>query len=200
MGFPMMKQLGYPYNVLTLLSVAKILGVIAILVSRVSPVKGMGLCRIYVRPDRRHLCQPGCGFHYWPDSSHIRRPRFHFRILYILSQVEGLKLRTATFQQPSINSFVVRQSSVFRIFGFLVFFGFWILGSVFPGFRFSVSKDRISCALQQCKDANHFPLPITYSAGVQKLRFLANMADLYSALFIIFVNLQGTSCKYLFFP
>jgi hypothetical protein len=31
-GLAMMKQLGYPYNVLTLLSVAKILGVIAILV------------------------------------------------------------------------------------------------------------------------------------------------------------------------
>ncbi len=31
-GIAMMKQLGYPYNVLTLLSVAKILGVIAILV------------------------------------------------------------------------------------------------------------------------------------------------------------------------
>src|ERR1700722_16069563 len=31
-GTAMMKQLGYPYNVLTLLSVAKILGVIAILV------------------------------------------------------------------------------------------------------------------------------------------------------------------------
>jgi|GEM_PF-4881858 len=84
-GQAMMKHLGYPYSILIFLSVANILGVIAILVPGYLPAERMDLCRIYLRSGWCRIQRPVSRRSPKPMDTCADWDRFCIRLLLFIS-------------------------------------------------------------------------------------------------------------------